>query len=467
MVHGCSCVIKIQTLEIRSIIFKLMTRTKHTNVLPNTYIPVLPKDVLTAVLNRLQKLSLIALMLLWPRLKNTQPQLDKENASHSQVELNRMARNDAAEMKENEKKWTKVKIIDKILYEYWSRGLNLLQLAQVDCQLIVDNSNAFLWNLSTVRNVENEEIPLSLDPSVFLDALAAELSKLFMSYIYVCKHPKLPLILVRVQVFDLMPQLSRGRKQSRSQHPHITSHKPYILAFPSNSPHLIHSPVADLVSQVILTVVENCLSHNRRDQHRLTTPSNQKAVRSLEAIHILKGCSRFGNSLGAWTPYADGTVDCSPLASISKQLDHKTTKVTAVSKEDRFRKLANIRFNGTAEGTLKSTRLYDDVRPLKKAKVYNGQLEIQSENEFASIAPVRYVQFELNERVKENDDETSLVTIKLIGTDVFAGLHELAANAFEEDSAVVDPRTIPRWLTGEEGIRCGKVRNGRFESDPE
>lgn len=443
-----------------------MAKTKLKNVLPNTYVPVLSKDVLTAVLNRLQKLSLIALMLLWPRLKNTQPQLDKENALNSQVEFNRMARNDAKEMKEGEKKWIKSKIIDKILFEYWSRGLNLLQLAQVDCQLIVDNSNAFLWNLSTVKNVNNEEIPLCLDPSVFLNALAAELSKLFMSYIYVCKHPNMPLVLVRIQVFDLIPNVKRGRGRSRTLHPHITSHKPYFLAFPSNSPHLIHSPGADLVSQVILTVVENCLSQNRRNQHRLITPTNQKAVRSLESMHILKGCSRFGNSLGAWTPYADGEVDCSPLASASKQLDHKAKQVSVGSVEEKFRKLANVRFKGSAGGNIVSKRLYDDIRPLKKAKLTNGQSE-STDNEFSSIAPVRFAQYELKEKVKENDEEPSLVNMKLIGTDVFAGLHELASNAFDEANSVVDPRTIPGWLTGEEGINCGQVRNGRFYSDPE
>ena len=33
-------------------------------------------------------------------------------------------------------------------------------------------------------------------------------------------------------------------------------------------------------------------------------------------MNILKGNSRFGNSLGIWTPYADGTVDMLPLGAI-------------------------------------------------------------------------------------------------------------------------------------------------------
>ncbi|QRG36853.1 hypothetical protein FDK38_001211 [Candidozyma auris] len=436
-----------------------MTKGKHRNVLPNTYIPLLSKDILNSVLGRLQKQSLIALISLWSRLKNTLPQLDKENALCSQTELNRMARQDAREMKENEKKWKKSKIIDKILYEYWNHGLNLLQLAQIDCQLIVDSSSAFLWNSSTVKDVENNDVPLNLDPSIFLNSLAAELSKVFMSYIYVCKHPNMPLILVRVQVFDLIPHLKRGRGRPRADQPHITSHKAYFLAFPLNSPHLIHSPGTDLVSQIILNVVENCLSHNRRNQHRLVTPENQKAVRSLESIHILKGCSRFSSSLGAWTPYADNTVDCSPLASISKQLNDRSKEERAVSHKDRVMKLANIRYKGAADGKVKSERLFDDFRPLKKLKLQNGDSQAA---DFSSVAPVRFVEYELQEKVAEDDDELSQIKVKFIGNDVFGGLHELASMAYREDSVVIDPTTVPGWLTGEEGMKSGKVRNGRF-----
>lgn len=442
-----------------------MAKTKLRNVLPNTYIPLLSKEVLAAVLNRLQKLSLIALLLLWPRLKNTQPHLDKENSLHSQAELNRSARQDASDMKANERKWTKLKIIDKILYQYWNEGLNLLQLAQIDCQLMVDNSSAFLWNVSTVRDIYNSEVPLSLDPAVFLNALAVQLSKLYMSYIYVCKHPHMPLILVRIQVFDLIPQTKRGRGSSRSQQPHITSHKPYFLAFPSNSPHLIHSPGADLVSQTILNVVESCFSKSRRDQHRLETPENQKAIRSLESMHVLKGCSRFSNSLGAWTPYADGEVDCSPLASTSKQLDSKAKKEYATSEKEQVQMLANVRFKGTSDGKVKSERLFEDKRPLKKSRVANGATESEQDIDFSSIAPVRFAQFEIQEKLKENEEQLSLVKIKLVGTDVFAGLHELAYTAYDEKTSVVHPKTIPSWLTGEEGINSGTVKEGRFHCD--
>ena len=46
-------------------------------------------------------------------------------------------------------------------------------------------------------------------------------------------------------------------------------------------------------------------------------------MKSIQSMHILKGCNRSGNSLGIWTPYADGTVDMLPLGAIE---DHQVFK---------------------------------------------------------------------------------------------------------------------------------------------
>lgn len=438
---------------------------KLKNVLPNTYVPVLSKKVLASVINRLPKSSIIALILLWPQLKNTQPNLDKENSQSSQVEHNRRVRNDAKEMRTNLAKWKKQRLIDKILYEYWSQGLNLLQLAQIDCQLIVDNPNSYFWILSTVRDGWGAEVPLSLNPAKFLHDLSTELSKVFMSYIYVCTHPTFPLILIRVQVFDLLPP--RGGSD-RLDRPHITSHKPYFLAIPINSPHLIHSPGNDLVSEVVLQVVETSLAQSPRNLLHLETSKSQKAVRSLESMHILKGCSRFANCLGAWTPYADGVADVSPLANSEKHLVVQSVlngPETYASPEDRLRKLANVRFKGTASGKLTSAKLFDHHKPLRKRRreavddEEEPAAERNNKNEFSSIAPIRYAQFELQQTI---DDEETHVMLKLVGTDVFAGLHELAVQTTKTEEAVVDPSTIPGWLTGEEGANGGIVKNGKF-----
>lgn len=130
-----------------------------------------------------------------------------------------------------------------------------------------------------------------------------------------------------------------------------------------------------------------------------------------------------------------------------------------MSHKDRIMKLANIRYKGAAVGKVKSERLFDDFRPLKKLKLENGDSQAA---DFSSVAPVRFVEYELQEKVAEDDDELSQIKVKFIGNDVFGGLHELASMAYREDSAVIDPRTVPGWLTGEEGMKSGKVRNGKF-----
>lgn len=364
-------------------------------------------------------------------------------------------------------KSTKSQIIDKILYDFWAGGLNLLQLAQIDCQLIVDNPNAYFWVLSSVKDAWDKETPISLDPPSFLKKMAQHLSDIFMCYIYVCTHPEMPLVIIRIQVFDLLPGNLSGRVRNRAERPHITSHKPYFLAVPSNSPHIIHSPGNDVVSEVVLQVVESSLPSDSRNFLRLERSGSQKAVRSLESMHILKGSSRFANCMGAWAPYADGVADISPLAKLD---EHAVVKGPLAlqqcdTKEQRREKLANVRFKGTSSGQLVSDRLYDHSKPLKQKKRQNDDIDddrrsrIRPDNKYRSIAPIRYAEFEIQEPLCDEDDELSHVVVKLVGNDVFAGLHELSV---QKRTDVVDPETLPGWLTGEEGLSCGVVKNGQF-----
>lgn len=434
-----------------------MPKQKLKNVLPNTYQPVIPKKAIGAALSRLQKQSIVALILLWPRLKHTQPHIDKENSPVSHSDFCKQARQEALAIRENPGKWTKAKLIDIILHQYWGQGLNLLQLAQIDCQLIVDNPNSFFWLLSTVKDADGVQTPMVLHPPDFLNRLAHALTKIFMSHIYVCTHPRYPLILIRIQVFDLSPQSLKLLVTSAKKNPHIISHRPYFLAIPMNSPHLIHSPSTDLVSEIVLNVVEHSLSKSPRKQLRVETPESQKPIRSLDSIFILKGCSRFANSMGSWAPYADGDADLSPLATPESHVSHtEKTKFLGVHKEtdprERLREISNIRFKGKPDGVISSEKLFDDQQLSKRRKL----VPEKPHSPYASIAPIKHAHYVLKENI---GDEESSISMRLVGNDVFAGLHELAANI---DSLVVDPEMIPGWLTGEEGASCGIVKNGHF-----
>lgn len=424
------------------------------NVLPNTYIPVIHKKDLISMLGRLPKISLLELMCVWPKIESTQPQVTKSKQKKTNEIVTNYAR-DVKSMKTG-RKVLKRKVIDKILFEFWPKGLNLLQLSQVDCQLIVDRPNAYYWNLSTVFDSRGKEVPIVLDPKKFLKIVAEELSNLYMTYIYVCRHPRFPLIIIRVQVFDI-PNIDLTLKR-----PHISSRKPYFLAIPINSPHIIHSPGNDLVTNIVLQVVERCLPQNPGNLLRISKKENQVPIRSLESMHILNGSSRFGNSLGIWTPYADGTVDIHPLGKIE---EHITLK--GPSEDDNelslLEKTANMRFKGSLDGKLKSERLYDDNREMKSKKrsLYfddeddDNYEENTIKNEYASITPIQYAEFNLKNKI---GSKYSSIQMKLTGMDVFAGLHELSV----KHDDILNPIEVPRWITGEEGTSCGTVKDGKF-----
>ncbi|ODV80883.1 putative cell segregation machinery component [Suhomyces tanzawaensis NRRL Y-17324] len=443
------------------------------NVLPNKYIPVLSPKVLRNVISRLPKSSLLELMYVWPKLVNTQPHLDKENSRHSQATYSSKVSQEAKELKRN-LKVPKRKIVEKILFEYWSKGLNLLQLAQVDCQLIIDRPNSYYWIKSTVRDSNDKEVCLLLAPQMFLERLAAELSALYLTYIYVCRHPRFPLILVRVQVFDLQPINST----LNSSRPHIASHKPYFVAIPLNSPHLIHSPGDDMVTNIVLQTVEYCLPQSANNLVRLETNPHQKPLRSLESMHIFNGNSRFGNSMGAWTPYADGTVDLLPFGELEKHTSLNPKQTSSVPSDDdpsksMLKKIANLRFKGSQDGVLKSSRLYDDNKPIRKLTIKSIAHDSESEaesgnedefesNEYSSFAPVQHTEFIIREKVKIEHENCSNIKIAFSGLDVFAGLHELSVTTAEENKMVLNALKIPNYLTGEEGSSNGVIHNGEF-----
>lgn len=443
----------------------------NRNALPNTYVPVLLKKILMGILGRLPAASLVQLAMLWPKLVHTQPPVaagSNQRATSRQIldevqqKFARTIRDEGAGEDASEGVTAsappKRKLIEKILYEYWTGGLNLLQISQVDCQLIVDRPNAYYWVLSTARDCggAGAEAPIVLAPQQFLDALAADLSALFMTYIYVCRHPTHPLVIVRVQVFDLQPK-GGGGDVSR---PHILSHKPFFLAVPMNSPHIIHSPGQSLVAKIVLQCVERCLPQDATNVLKLVA-LEAKPVRSLELMHILRGSSRFGSSLGAWTPYADGLVDSAPLDSTQDHvlLGRKPPAVPTDAMA-RLRQLANLRFKGSVDGKVQSERLYDDVRPAKRKRARSN--EDTPVSEFASIAPIQYAEFVLADAIGASE-EPARIKLKLSGSDVYGGLHELAVQTTDPEQTVVDVRTVPGWLTGEEGDASGVVTQGRLQ----
>lgn len=414
------------------------------NVLPNTYIPVLPPGSITAILLKLPRQSLIDLFGKWPRIVNTQP---PPQTSKTQRETNKLVLAECESFRLN--KPNKKHVVERIIY-YWPRGLNLLQLSQIDCQMIVDKPNSFSWIASVVKTSKGLDHPINLDPKSFLDLLSQDLTTFFMNHIYVCKHPNLPLIIVRIQVFDL-ESASLSRSSSR---PHITSNRAYFVAIPLGSAYIIHSPGNLLVTDIIMQVVERNLPQENQNLLTLVTDKKQRPVKSLDSMQTLYGISRFGNSLGAWILYADNSVDISPIGPIE---DHKSVKSLEDHSNLSIKEIANVRFRGSKDGQINLEKLHEDHLVFdnrKRRKKNTHQLD-----EFGSLAPMQYAEFLLK---RNNDGRQTSITLKFTGSDVFAGLHELSVQTTDESKMIVNPKKMPSWLTGEEGRSCGTVKDGIF-----
>lgn len=400
------------------------------NVLPNSYVPVVPVATQQNLVQKLPKKSIWELAQLWLDNAATHP---APRPGEPQHEANARIRREIEQMQQLGAR--KEFFVQKMTEEYWPRGLNLLQLAHLDCKALAENTGLHFWVSSTARDLWGAEVPLLLDPKDFLKKLAADLSRSFTCHIYVTQHPSIPVVVIRIAVYDVLPFTAKN-VEARHSRPHVTSHKPFFVALPGNSPHVIHSPNVTVVGDAVLQLIESSILRTAQMVF-LERPTALRGIKSLETMHVLKGCSRYANMLGVWTPYADDTVDISPLGSASKHPLMSSTPARYESPQERTEKLANVRFRGRAE------------TPLPKRS--------QQRDTFASVAPLTYAEFTLREELPNGAE--SGVVLKLSGTDVFGGLHKLAATGHNK---VLDPETIPGWLTGENGMSTGVVLKGVF-----
>ncbi|GMM33007.1 Chl4 protein [Saccharomycopsis crataegensis] len=470
---------------------------KNKGSLPNDYIPSLTPITLRRSLTRLSLKSINNLAYLWCRLTSTQPDLKssqeyKHNRlSRSQLIFNALAFFTAhskviAGQVPGGKLCTKKQLLDRILVEYWHKGLNLLQISQIDCQLLIDKPNSFMWTSSKILDNFEKTRPLKLphlNNQKLLKSLSSDLSSVFLNHIYVCHHPIYPVIIIRIQLFDIV-------SKDHSLKANVISRKAFFVMIPSSSNFIIHNIINpnDISGKLILQSLERSLCGPDSQIHLVNDPSMK--IKNFESIFLLNGNSRFANCEGNWAVYADDNVDISPfdiptlhqnVVNFCKLngLESKSNNegnldedddddLQIISDQDQIDRIdrknlinvANLRFKGVANGKLKSKRLFEDYQnsrsPLKRlrrsanSKVKKDDEKIDKKNnellqrnfdqsQFSSIVPIQEVEFAIHGDIKTyhphsqsrcSSIETELAkpkfTLKLSGNDVFAGLHELA-----------------------------------------
>lgn len=427
-------------------------------VVSNSHVPNINASRVFKELNTLSVFTLFNLTRLWFNMSETEP-TNNQNIEWNMSKLTEIKNR-------NSKMMFKRRLIDAILVEFYPTGLNALQLAQIDVQILIDKPNIYSWTTATIK-VSNKEEVIHFDPQTFLNKFVSNLNNLYLCHIYISRHPKYPMYLIRIQIFDhavksngiklrtktqfeLQYQRYKSGKSHFGSNPKrrqfVQSLKPQYILLPLSTPNVIYTStgtvppasgktneIEDLSMRLILQTLETTLSTSSKPiqlHHDCKTP-----LRNLNSVFIVKGNSRFSNSLGPWLPYADNKVDSDLLSEGNDNFRLNPRKLV-----DDPEDIATLRFKG-ATTRLQSKKLYDTIDQHQDTKEVPEEIRDDSNEE--------------EEEEKEEDDEVvpidefehilnSGFKIKFVGSNTLDGLLDLAHRG------LIDAKKCPDWLTGED-----------------
>lgn len=320
-------------------------------------------------------------------------------------------------------------LVKIILARFWPEGLNLTQLSEIDFKDLFLRPASYKWVSYSAKNDAGELTRLQIIPDQVLAALKHDLKGLFMIHTALVEHPSLPILVLRVQLFDQnqhVPISDLGAQEKIRGKGKLVSRAPFYVLFPHNTSTVIFSHGTDLYAKLIMNSIFKLITlKNNVKMER----SEKLPVRNLNSLAVLRGLSRSANALGVWTTYANAKIEQSPLEAPEK---HELLQRTAALTDARDKSM--LRFKGRR----RSASEHLDER-------------------FASTDPIQSADFLLKDSLNAVDSIT--VKLKVRGTDIFGGLHELC------DENYIDIDKVPGWLTGENGPRSGIIENGDFHAD--
>ncbi|KAI1434984.1 centromere protein Chl4/mis15/CENP-N [Xylaria sp. CBS 124048] len=363
-------------------------------------------------------------------------------------------------------------------------------------------------------------------PSTFLENLQAEVLPDVKAYYNFDRPKSLPLLLLRIFLLDspyntdLAVSAASGFKSSatRTVTSFDTSRTIYV-AFPDASPHIFVSKpqstgpttLADTKSLRSL-VVDGIPKALSRPRERYALKAVNLQTKNLDAMVSLRGAGRSNAAAGGWGIYAsDKAADARthsplnpmlptpPLSDDNTAEENEPTTETGnretgrrrtldpdEAEDERRRKRARLvaqaRFGDTAKvddgkGIERVDVLIEDPFPIPMAEI-----EGEHDDDIEQLRRARLnrskgrrsaVDASLLEEAEEDDPDSGglgaqdgdrhqwtwrpNVRLSLHGPHVFAGIRQLIEAGF------IDGKRMPGWMTGEDGVTMGAVRNGRIK----
>ncbi|PSS27040.1 hypothetical protein M430DRAFT_31941 [Amorphotheca resinae ATCC 22711] len=466
------------------------------------------------MLQRLSRPSLLSLVLDWLDEKNqeiTAPYLlgpdedpdeqDPYPACSSLGELREIYSDLQA------RKGSKRDVVDRIVEGDWRDGLTLYQLAMADMQYLYDHPTSQKWSALKIvplappsPSAKPATVP-RFHPSTFLQNLQREVLPDVKAHYNLDRHATLPLWILRIYIIDSPYNTPLALSSKAGMAPlSFDSSRLFYVAFPDASPYIYVSlttasapspgSLSDNRSLRRLTL-EGIPKAFSRPRERYRLEGTGLSARNLHALCESRGGGRTNAAGGGWSVYADEERRDNPL-DMTVHLPTPESQMGESDEEGSAEKPPQVRGmkrrREDDEGVVQRRKLVAQGRFGNSARFGDGKgierLDIRLEDPFP--APVSLpsgsspdgdldrgarrgerrkgrrstIDQELDRHKEEEDDAEGSwrpdIRITFQGAHLFAGIRALV------EAGVVDGEKMPGWMTGEEGVSVGVVREGRI-----
>ena len=363
----------------------------------------------------------------------------------------------------------------------------------------------------TSSDTDSTRLPRFHAPT-FLRNLQIEIGSLARGHYYLTRMESLPITLLRIQLHD-SPYSSRGSLPTSAIASSSNVSPVIYVAFPDDtsyvyisllaSPGLLKNDDSKSLRKVLIDALPKAFS---RPQQRYTLKATSLSTRSLSALVAVRGPSRDNASAGRWSIFAKGSVEESPLASSTAdsdlwqdQLEDKenvpTFNTHSISKRPRENSFEETALPKPEDEIVQKVRRLLAVSRFGECGVETDskgieKLDVRIEDTFSIDQATDATEDEMNgsapatlpkapsvrrgrrstlsftvdsdDDIQEADNETSsgrwAPTIQLAfnGSHVFAGIRKLV------ECGSVDGEKMPGWMTGENGVSVGVIRDGKI-----
>lgn len=407
-------------------------------------------------------------------------------------------------------------VIDRILDGDWRRGLSIYQLAIVDVRFLQEHDSALRWTALKLvpidsakqKQAEGKDAPTkaestgvisslgqapypALHAATFLKNLQREVGPVVKAHYHICKETERSLTIIRLYVTD-----SPYANPSRNAEPSLAdSSRTLFLAFPDSCPFVYVSVVgpfgfakptgnsiassaydAVALKKIVLEAVPKALS---RPHYRFGLESTSLTAKSLSTLVNLRGPGKQNASNGAYSIFAEGTVDQSPLNAGSRIQPCPAQTEAVVDSRVSPDQGGRTGSNGT-RGTKRKEPLQarDNNLPTaecdgsKRRKIVAGRRFGAVEAPPPEVKGIDRYQVKFTDSLlrstaqgpdststkKDGEVRSGHVSVAFHGSDVFGGIRRLV-------EAGLITEKMPSWMTGESGVSSGTVSKGTLIND--